>query len=179
MTASMVELCRFDTKFGPCAIAWSRRGVCGVQLPERTAAATSQRLLERFPGASESVPPADIRRVIDDIGALLDGESSDLTGVTLDESGVPEFHRRVYAVARTIAPGATLTYGEIAARLGEPGSARAVGQALGQNPCPIIVPCHRVLAAGGRAGGFSAAGGVSTKLKLLEIERSRRPFELT
>jgi methylated-DNA-[protein]-cysteine S-methyltransferase len=83
---------------------------------------------------------------------------------------VPEFHRRVYDVARTIPPGATLTYGDIAARLGEPGSARAVGQALGRNPFPIIVPCHRVLAANGQLGGFSATGGSATKRRLLTIE---------
>jgi O-6-methylguanine DNA methyltransferase len=87
--------------------------------------------------------------------------------------GVPEFDRRVYAVARDIAPGATLSYGEIAARLGERGLARDVGQALGRNPFPLIVPCHRVLAAGSKAGGFSANGGVTTKLRLLTIERAR------
>jgi methylated-DNA-[protein]-cysteine S-methyltransferase len=93
-----------------------------------------------------------------------------LSFITLDMEGVPEFHRRVYGVARTIPPGATLSYGEIAARLGDPGSARAVGQALGRNPFVIVVPCHRVLAAGGKTGGFSANGGTATKLTLLAIE---------
>ena len=88
-------------------------------------------------------------------------------------NGVPEFHQRVYAIAREIQPGRTLSYGEIAARLGDPSLARAVGQALGQNPFPIVVPCHRVLAANGKTGGFSAPGGVSTKLRMLEIERAR------
>ena len=90
-----------------------------------------------------------------------------------------EFDTAVYRVARDIPPGETLTYGEIAERLDDPGAARAVGQALGANPIPIIIPCHRVLAAGGRAGGFSAPGGVATKLELLEIERRRTPFTLT
>ena len=90
-----------------------------------------------------------------------------------------EFDSAVYRVARTIPPGETLTYGEIARRLDEPGAARAVGQALGANPIPVIIPCHRVLAAGDRAGGFSAPGGVITKLKLLEIERRNVPFALT
>jgi methylated-DNA-[protein]-cysteine S-methyltransferase len=102
--------------------------------------------------------------------ALFGGEARDLSGIRLDMSGVPSFHRNVYEVARTIAPGATMSYGEIATQLGEPGAARAVGQALGQNPFPIIVPCHRVLAAGGKTGGFSAHGGVATKLRLLSIE---------
>src|SRR5262249_25431219 len=97
-------------------------------------------------------------------------EAVDLTGIGLDESRVPEFHRRVYAIARSIPPGGTLTYGDIANRLGDPTLARAVGQALGENPFPIIVPCHRVLAANGRLGGFSAPGGTTTKLKLLRIE---------
>src|SRR6516164_1571350 len=100
-------------------------------------------------------------------------EASDLSAAALDMDGVAEFDRRVYEVARSIAPGATLSYGEIAARLGERGLARDVGQALGRNPFPLIVPCHRVLAAGGKAGGFSANGGVTTKLRLLTIERAR------
>src|SRR5207253_8908837 len=101
------------------------------------------------------------------------GEPSDLALVALDMEGMPEFDRRVYEVARTVPPGATLSYGEIAARLGERALAREVGQALGRNPFPLIVPCHRVLAAGGKAGGFSANGGVATKLALLTIERAR------
>ena len=102
--------------------------------------------------------------------ALLRGEARDLTGVTIDNAGVPEFNTRVYAIARNIPPGATMTYGEIAERLGDKTLAREVGTALGQNPCPIIIPCHRVLAAGGKTGGFSASGGVVTKLRLLTIE---------
>jgi methylated-DNA-[protein]-cysteine S-methyltransferase len=88
-------------------------------------------------------------------------------------TGVPPFHQRVYAVARAIAPGHTLTYGEVAAALGEPGAARAVGQALGHNPFAPVVPCHRVLAAGARSGGFSATGGVDTKLRMLLAEGAR------
>ena len=109
----------------------------------------------------------------DDIIALLAGEPRDLADIPLDMSEVPPFHQRVYAVARAIPPGATFTYGEIAARIGEPGAARAVGQALGRNPFPPIVPCHRVLAAGGRTGGFSARGGVATKMRMLTIEGAR------
>jgi methylated-DNA-[protein]-cysteine S-methyltransferase len=98
------------------------------------------------------------------------GEAADLMPIALDLSQVPEFHRRIYALARANPPGAPRTYGEIAAALGEPGAARAVGQAMGANPFPIIMPCHRVLAAGGETGGFSAPGGVATKLLLLAIE---------
>jgi len=163
----------FDTDIGPCGIAWGGRGVTGVQLPEASEARTRARLVRRYPHAREAPPAADVRRVIDGIVALLRGEASDLSAAALDMDGVAEFDRRVYEVARSIAPGATLSYGEIAARLGERGLARDVGQALGRNPFPLIVPCHRVLAAGGKAGGFSANGGVTTKLRLLTIERAR------
>src|SRR5215510_692712 len=163
----------FDTDIGPCGIAWGARGVTGVQLPEASEARTRARLVRRYPHAREAPPPADVRPVIDGIVALLRGEASDLSAAALDMDEVPEFDRRVYEAARSIAPGATLSYGEIAARLGERGLARDVGQALGRNPFPLIVPCHRVLAAGGKAGGFSANGGVTTKLRLLTIERAR------
>jgi methylated-DNA-[protein]-cysteine S-methyltransferase len=111
-----------------------------------------------------------VRDAIDGIVALLAGEGADLSAIALDLEGVPAFNRRVYAIARTIPPGRTLTYGEIAARLDAPDEARAVGQALGENPFPPVVPCHRVVAAGHKTGGFSANGGVDTKLRLLAIE---------
>jgi len=160
----------FDTPIGRCGIAWGTRGVVGVQLPEMHEAETRARLLRRFPGACEAPPPPDVRRALDGIIALLRGEASDLSSVWLDMERLPAFHRRVYEIARTIPPGATLSYGEVAARLGAPGGARAVGQALGRNPFAIVVPCHRVVAAGGKVGGFSANGGIVTKLRLLSIE---------
>jgi methylated-DNA-[protein]-cysteine S-methyltransferase len=150
----------FETAIGRCAIAWGGRGVAGVQLPEGREAETRARLRRQFPEAREATPPAEVQRAIDDIVALLRGEDRDLSGIPLDMDGVPPFHRRVYEAARSIPAGTTLSYGDIAARLGAPGSARAVGQALGRNPFAIVVPCHRVLAAGGRPGGFSANGGV-------------------
>ena len=160
----------FDTAFGACGIAWSERGVIGFQLPEGDRESTRRRMQRRFGGAEESAPPENVQRSIEAIVSLMRGEPIDLTFVALDMDGVPEFHRRVYEVARTIRPGETMTYGEIAKRLGDPGSARAVGQALGRNPIPVIVPCHRVLAAGGKSGGFSAPGGTATKLNLLALE---------
>lgn len=160
----------FDTAIGRCGIAWSGRGIAGVQLPEARDSATTARLSERFPEARRAAPPEEVSRAAEDIAALLRGEPQDLSGVRLDMENVPPFYRRVYRAAREIRPGATLTYGELARRLGKPGSARAVGQALGRNPFALVVPCHRVLAAGGRVGGFSAAGGITTKLRLLAIE---------
>ena len=168
MTASGFAL--FDTAIGRCGIAWGERGVAGVQLPEAGEEETRVRMLHRFPAAGEAAPPPEAQHAIDDIVALLRGKASDLSSVALDMNGVPEFHRRVYDAARTIPPGKTLSYGDIARRVGVPSAARAVGQALGRNPFPIIVPCHRVLAAGGKIGGFSAQGGVLTKRRMLAIE---------
>jgi methylated-DNA-[protein]-cysteine S-methyltransferase len=163
----------FETAIGACGIAWGARGVVGVQLPERSEGATRARLRRRFPDAPETAPPPEVERAVAAIVALLEGEKRELFDVVLDMAGVGAFERRVYEVARTIPPGATLTYGEVAARLGEEGDARAVGEALGRNPFPIVVPCHRVLGAGGKVGGFSANGGIATKLRLLSIEGAR------
>lgn len=157
----------FPTAIGTCAIAWNDAGICGVQLPGRTEAATIARL--RRADATQDAPPPAIRSTILDIQALLDGSARDLQHAVLDLSAVPEFHRRVFEVVRGIPPGRTLSYGEVAARCDAPHAARAVGQAMALNPFPIIVPCHRVLAAHGRSGGFSAPGGVTTKLRLLSI----------
>ena len=160
----------FDTEIGRCGIAWGDRGIVGLQLPEAGEAEARERMLHRFPAAAEASPPPKVRRAIDHIVALLQGKAIDLSTVELDMGNVPPFHRRVYEVARSIPPGKTLSYGDIAARLDKRRAARAVGQALGQNPFPIIVPCHRVLAAGGKIGGFSAHGGTATKLRMLAIE---------
>ena len=160
----------FDTAIGCCGIVWSGRGVAGVQLPAKSERATRGQVRRRFPTAREAAPPPAVQRAIEDIGALLRGEPKELGHVTIDRQDVPDFHGRVYDVARSIRPGATLSYGEIADRLGDRNLARDVAQALGQNPVPIIVPCHRVMAAGRKTGGFSAPGGVQTKLKLLSIE---------
>ncbi len=168
----------FDTAMGRCGIAWGARGIISVQLSEASAGATRARVLQQCPDAEEASPPPVVQHAIDGIIALLDGETGDfvkggdLSSIELDMDRVPPFHRRVYEFTRTIAPGETMTYGEIAARLGSPGSARAVGQALARNPFAIVVPCHRVLAAGAKLGGFSANGGTTTKQRLLSIERT-------
>ena len=154
----------FETAIGRCGLAWNEAGITRVGLPP------ADRL---HSGRTPASPPPDIQSVIDDIIALLAGEARDLTSARLDMGGIKDFNRRAFDIARTIPPGGTLTYGEVAARLGEPAAARAVGAAMGANPFPIIVPCHRVLAADGGLGGFSAPGGAATKLKMLQIERAR------
>jgi len=159
----------FRTAIGACGIAWGARGVVAVQLPEASESATLARLLRAHGGAARR-PAFELKQTIDDIVALLAGQPRDLRYVRLDLAQVPPFHRSVYTIVREIPPGQTRSYGEVAALCGDRHAARAVGQAMARNPFPIVVPCHRVLAAGGRSGGFSARGGVHTKLRLLAIE---------
>jgi methylated-DNA-[protein]-cysteine S-methyltransferase len=166
----MHEFSLFPTAIGTCGIAWGPDGIRAVVLPESSEQRTRERLLRRSAHACEATAPPAIRQVIDDIMALLRGEPRNLRQARLDLQGIPEFAQRVYQIARAIEPGCTLAYGEVAERCGDRTEARAVGQALGSNPFPIIVPCHRVLAAGGRSGGFSAPGGLVTKLRLLQLE---------
>ncbi len=144
-----------------------------MQLPEQDDVRTVTRLQRHVPGALPGEPPRWVGAVIGRIQRLLEGEHDDLLDVPLDMTGVPEFNQQVYAVTRAIPPGRTLTYGEVARKTGDPGAARAVGQALGHNPFAPVVPCHRVLAAHNAGGGFSADGGVATKLMMLEIEKAQ------
>ncbi|EME19892.1 methylated-DNA--[protein]-cysteine S-methyltransferase [Rhodococcus triatomae] len=168
----------FGTALGRCGLVWGDRGIVGFQLPEETDDRTVERLRECFPDAAEQALDVRVHAVAQRVTALLagtddgPGPTDDLTDVDLDLTDLPDFDRRVYAVARAIAPGHTLTYGEVAAAIGSPGAAQAVGQALGRNPIPVIVPCHRVLAADGAVGGFSASGGTVTKRALLAAERT-------
>ena len=161
----------FDTAIGRCGIAWNERGIVAAGLPEADDDKLRARLLRRCAGATEQAPPPEVQRAIDGIVALTARGTADLSAVALDMDGVPPFNRQIYEITRSIPPGSTITYGEIAARLGGgPELARDVGTAMGQNPFPPIVPCHRVVAANRKAGGFSARGGVKTKLRLLAIE---------
>ena len=163
-------LALFDSAIGVCGLAWGANGLLGVQLPEGDAALTQARLSRRFPELEFADPPQTALAAMTRVAAFLAGARDDLLDLALDMHAISVFDRNVYAEARAISPGETITYGTLAARLGDPGQARAVGQALGRNPWPIVVPCHRITAAEGKMGGFSAPGGQSTKLLLLEIE---------
>jgi methylated-DNA-[protein]-cysteine S-methyltransferase len=167
----------FETPIGLCGLAWGESGLVGAQLPEAAPGAAWARLRRRYPDAVEGPPPLAVQRTIERINDLLAGGRDDLVDVDLDFSIVAPFNRRVYEIARAIPPGQTLTYGQVAkaiSRTGDdPGAARAVGKALGENPWPIIVPCHRVLGVDGKSGGFSAPGGVETKARMLTIERAK------
>lgn len=163
----------FETAIGPCGLVWGDDGVTNAVLPEADLEATRQRLLRRTPNAVETEPPPEVAAAVAAIRELFTSGRRDLIDIKLDLSAVSDFQRDVYAIARAIPPGETLTYGDIAKRLGGVQLAREVGQAMGKNPIPIIVPCHRVMAANGGTGGFSAPGGVDTKLRMLTIERAR------
>jgi len=164
------HFCLFDTPIGVCGIEWGPRGINGMQLPMGDEAKTRARIRQRRADSVESAPTDEVKAAIGRVVDLLAGKPDDLTDIPLDLDDVPAFNRGVYDIARTIPPGKTMTYGDIAKRLGGVELSRDVGQALGRNPCPIVVPCHRVLAAGNKPGGFSARGGVETKLKMLAIE---------
>jgi len=169
----MTQFTLFNTALGWFALAWREDGLSAVHLPSSDREAARRGLLRRLPGAEEAEPPAWAAAVIADIELLLAGGKPDFAAAPLDFAQVPDFHARVYEVARAIPPGETLTYGQVAERLGDKSLARDVGQALGRNPWPIVVPCHRVVAAGGKLGGFTAPGGARTKEKLLAIEGAK------
>jgi len=160
----------FDTAIGWAGIVWGDNGLTGSHLPDSDPDMARTSTLRRFPGAAAAEPPPAFAGVIDGIRALLRGEKPTLLETRLDLARVPEFNARVYAITRQIPPGETMTYGAIALKIGDQHLARAIGGVLGRNPWPIIVPCHRVTAAGGKPGGFTARGGIQTKLKLLGIE---------
>jgi methylated-DNA-[protein]-cysteine S-methyltransferase len=162
----------FETAIGACAIGWTDLGVCGFSLPSFSADQTRASITRKHVLAVEGVPDAATSDIIARVRRLLGGEAVDLSDAALDESGVAEFDRRVYALTRAIPPGRTRSYGELARELGDVTLSQRVGQSLGRNPIPVITPCHRVVAAGGDLRGFSAPGGIAMKKRLLLIERA-------
>ena len=162
----------FETVLGVCAVAWGARGIVAMQLPEVDAPATQARLLKASGPLPLATPPAAVAHAIAAVQALLAGQPHDMDAVELDMQRITEFQRRVYDLTRRIPPGQTRTYGELATELGNKNSARAVGHALGLNPFAPVIPCHRVLGASGKPCGFSAHGGVVTKMRMLATERA-------
>ncbi len=164
--------CLFDTAFGLCGIAWSQRGLTHVQLPEADVAATRARLEKS--GARESEPPPAVEAALALLRAYFDGAETDFSEIVVAlPADTSDERQHIYDATRRLRWGETASYGEIGRRVGMPRGAQAVGQAMAANPLPIVIPCHRVLAAGDRLGGFSAYGGVLTKEKLLVLERAR------
>jgi methylated-DNA-[protein]-cysteine S-methyltransferase len=168
----VISHCVFDTAIGTCGVAWSARGLVAVQLPERDRAATERRLVSRCDSSGAAAPPPAIAALITDIARYLDGERIDFSAVPVDLSSLDPFRRKLYETMRALPWGTTTTYGALARTIGitQWEGARDVGEAMGRNPVPIVIPCHRVLAAGQKLGGFSAPGGARTKAKLLALE---------
>jgi methylated-DNA-[protein]-cysteine S-methyltransferase len=169
----MVQFAIFDTAMGWCAVAWSGRGIVRGWLPSPSEQQARASVARRCAEAVEAEPPSFAAEAIVGVRALMADGETDLSGIQLDLTDIPPLHERVYEISQAIPPGETLTYGEVAERLGDKNLAREVGRALGLNPFPPIVPCHRILAASGKTGGFSAPGGVDTKLRLLNLEKAR------
>ena len=167
----------FETEIGWIGIAWSDAGLTRLQLPERSETATERRLLAAMAGSSPQrlaeEPPAGIAELIEELRRYAAGEPVDFSGTAVDLAGVDSFRREIYDAARRLGFGDTTTYGGLAAAAGHEGLARETGQALGRNPIPIVIPCHRIVAAGGKLGGFSAPGGSATKERLLAMEGVR------
>lgn len=165
-----MRYCLIETEIGPIGLAWSAEGLTRLQLPEKNRDATERRLLKRCADvefASAHAAPPNIANFLARYAA---GERVDFSAVPLDLTGIDDFGQSIYRATRAVAWGETTTYGALAKQVGAPDAARAVGGAMGRNPLPIIIPCHRVLASGGKSGGFSAFGGVLTKERLLALE---------
>jgi methylated-DNA-[protein]-cysteine S-methyltransferase len=170
----MTSYCIFETAAGFCAIAWSELGIVRFQLPATSAESAETRLLRRAPEATPGEPLAEIAATIAAAKRYFAGEETDFSGVRLDLGDKDPLNKQIYAAARRVGWGRTTTYGALAKDIGAgPEVARDVGTAMAQNPVPLIVPCHRVLAAGGKVGGFSAPGGAATKIRMLELEGVR------
>ena len=171
----MIGFTLFHTALGTAGVVWRADIIVGVELPNTDRSRTRARLVRYHPEAVEAAPPPAVADAVRRMIGLLDGARDDLHDVEVDLSALPPFQRQVYEFVRTIPPGQAMTYGEVAEAAGAPGQAQAVGQAMGHNPVPIVVPCHRVVAAGGRLGGFSAPGGATTKRRMLTIEGANLP----
>ena len=169
----------FDTAIGRCGIAWGERGIVGVQLPEAREIETRRRLFLLYPEARETRPSSDVEAAIEGIVALLHGDTSDLSDVPLDMTGLHAFDQRVYQIVRRIRRGETVTYSEVATRLGSPSAVRPVAQSIARNPFVVIVPCHRVLEAGGYTDKMSPHAGLISKRRLLSIEGTGSPTSKT
>jgi methylated-DNA-[protein]-cysteine S-methyltransferase len=171
MGQSAHHYCIFETAGGFCGIAWNDVGITRFQLPTRSAETTERGLLRRLPGAQPGTPTPEVAEAIAAVKRYFAGEETDFTGFTLDLREQDAFFQRIYAAARQVGWGHTTTYGTLAKELGAgPEAARDVGEAMAKNPVALIIPCHRVLAAGGKVGGFSAPGGSAAKLRMLALE---------
>ncbi|MBD8064361.1 MGMT family protein [Devosia sp. PTR5] len=157
-----------STDLGEFGFGWSSKGIARLNLPGEPAVSIAERFVGL--GYSAAVPPEAVSELIQEVRRYCEGQKVEFQHVALDLTGVSPFYQRVYARLRELGWGKTTTYGDLAAELGDVRLARAIGQAMGANPVPLIIPCHRVLASSGKPGGFSAPGGTSSKLRMLALE---------
>src|ERR1700731_900978 len=161
----------FETAGGFCGVAWNNVGITRFQLPTKSAEGAERTLLRRLPGAERGAPTPEVVEAVTAVKRYFEGEETDFSGFKLDLGGQAPFFEQIYAAARRVGWGRTTTYGTLAKELGAgPEAARDVGQAMAKNPVALIIPCHRVLAAGGKVGGFSAPGGSASKVRMLQLE---------
>jgi methylated-DNA-[protein]-cysteine S-methyltransferase len=161
----------FEIAGGFCGIAWSDVGITRFQLPTKSADAAERMLLRRLPGAKRAEPTPEVSKIVAAVKRYFRGDATDFSDVRVDLGDLNAFVGQIYAATRKVGWGETTTYGALAKALGAgPEAARDVGEAMAKNPVPLIIPCHRVLAAGGKIGGFSAPGGSATKIRMLELE---------
>lgn len=159
----------FETKLGFAGIAWSNDGIARFRLPDSDRDAARRAIAAK---GEEAVPPPAIAEIVSQAQRYFAGERIDFSAIGLDLASVDPFRRSIYDALRRVSFGETVTYGELAKRAGvnAPQAAQDVGVAMARNPVPLIIPCHRVLAAGGKLGGFSAPGRTETKEKMLALE---------
>ncbi|HNW34735.1 MAG TPA: methylated-DNA--[protein]-cysteine S-methyltransferase [Candidatus Ozemobacteraceae bacterium] len=165
----------FETPIGRCAIAWSGNGIRALQLPDADDEATLEGLRKHAPGSTARKPSRVIQQAVAFVNDLLAGKGISTSLPRLDLAGQPPFHKEVYETLCSIPNGTTISYGELAAAVGRPRSARIIGRIVGSNPIPLLIPCHRVIGADGSLRGFSAPGGVETKKRILELEGTPMP----
>lgn len=163
-----LSYCVFDTAIGSVGLGWTDRGIARVLLPQRDRQAMERKVAAL--NGTIATPPQWVALVVDKLKSYAAGKPVPLDDVPVDLDGVDDFRLAIYDAARRLDFGVTTTYGALAASAGYAGLARETGAALGQNPVPIIIPCHRILAAGNKIGGFSAPGGSATKERLLTME---------
>jgi methylated-DNA-[protein]-cysteine S-methyltransferase len=165
------RFCIFETASGHCGIAWNGTGIACLRLPAPSRDMAERIMLRHTPDAEAATPTSSVAETVGAVQRYFEGTPTDFSNVSLDVSAESELSQRIYAAARAVGWGRTTTYGALAREIGAgPEAARAVGQAMGKNPVGLIIPCHRVLAAGSRLGGFSAPGGSSSKLRMLALE---------
>jgi len=165
-----------ETPLGPLTALWSNLGLCRLQFGHAEAQLLDWAQARAVASAVRSAGPSVLQSAVNEYFA---GGEFDFPWGQIDWTGIPEFHQRALVRCMQLRRGETLTYGQLAAEIGSPQAARAVGQAMARNRLPLVIPCHRLLGSTGKLTGYSAADGVATKSQLLAFERQSRPWQVS